>query len=667
MPSPPTPGNTLGSPPSRPENLALTRSFEAARGLALYQFIQAATSIAPRSCPDFYMPLPKPETPGADAPPSIDDLVERIHFDAREGRIWLDDQRMLLVHVSAQGVLRQELIETLGTERARGLITRVGYNSGSHDAELARKLRGAQRATDAMFVGPQLHMLEGVARVESVRMEIDEEHGHFDGEFHWHGSAEAEEHVRLYGIGTDVACWQQVGYASGFVSRFLGRPVMFREVQCRAQGAPHCVIVGRPVEDWGADDAADDLRSLQADTLSRGPSAGPRPAGGDATALLDDEDVVGVSAGFNAVCHMVRRAARTRATVLFQGESGVGKEVLAKALHRIGPRAAGPFVAINCAAIPAELVEAELFGVEKGAYTGAVATRPGRFERADGGTLFLDEVGILSWPAQGKLLRALQEREVERVGGTASRKVDVRVVAASNLDLREEVRAGRFREDLFFRLNVLPVRVPPLRERREDIPVFLNHFLHKFNRRDERDVTGFTGRAIDALLAYDWPGNIRELENLVERGVVLAPDGGAIDTVHLFSGGERVEGGLLALSREGSLRAGPAAGDRAAEATADDGASGRSPATAVEPGPAELARRVAALLTGSAEGDGDAAEAVHAPLDAIEAALIRSAMARTQGNQSAAARLLGLTRAQLIYRLKQLGAAAAATSAAPDT
>ena len=571
------------------------------------------------------------------ASPSIDDLVARIHFDAREGRIWLDEQRMLLMHVSGQGVLRQELIESLGIDRARGLITRVGYNSGSHDADLARKLRGSTPPAEAMLVGPQLHMLEGVARVEPVRLDMNEEHGRFYGEFNWHGSAEAEEHIRLYGIGTDVACWQQVGYASGFVSRFMGRPVMFREVQCCAQGAPHCVIVGRPVEDW--EDADDDLRSLQADSLSSGLSAANRgaAAASEARSLLGGEDVVGVSAGFNAVCHMIRRAADTQATVLFQGESGVGKEVLARSLHRIGPRAAGPFVAINCAAIPEELVEAELFGVEKGAYTGAVSSRPGRFERADGGTLFLDEIGILAWPAQGKLLRALQEREVERVGGTQARKVDVRVVAASNLNLREEVKAGRFREDLFFRLNVLPVRVPPLRERREDIPVFMNHFLHKFNQRDGRRVSGFTSRAIDAMLAYDWPGNIRELENLVERGVVLAPDQGAIDTVHLFFGGEQVDGGLLALKRDGSLHAGPSPLD-----TTDpgDGTPGRH-------GPQELGQRVMALLSGS----GDVSSA---PLDQIEAALIRSAMARTQDNQSAAARLLGITRAQLIYRLRAL-------------
>ena len=466
---------------------------------------------------------PAPAAPGERLPPPTDELVSHLHFDAREGRIWLNGQRMLLVHNSAMGVHRRELIESLGVARARGLITRIGYHSGAHDAELARSLRQPGQAMHAMHVGPQLHMLEGVARVESPHLEFDEERGHFYGEFHWHGSAEAEAHVRVYGIGSAVACWQQIGYASGFVSRFMGRPVLFKEMQCCAQGAPHCVIIGRPAEDW--DDADDELHSLRADTLSQGLSAAPR--------LLDDAQVVGVSAGFNAVCHLVRRAAHTQATVMFLGESGVGKEVLAQALHRIGPRAGQPFVAINCAAIPDELIESELFGVEKGGYTGAQVSRPGRFERAQGGTLFLDEIGILGWTAQGKLLRALQEREVERVGGTQTLKVDVRVVAATNLDLKREVEAGRFREDLYYRLNVLPIRVPPLRERREDIPVFMNHFLRKFNARDGRQVSGFTRRAIDAMLAYHWPGNIRELENLVERGVVLTPDEVAIDIPQL--------------------------------------------------------------------------------------------------------------------------------------
>ena len=558
----------------------------------------------------------------------------RIHFDTHGGLIWLDDQRMLLQHASSMRVLRHELIKSLGADKARGLITRVGYNAGSNDAEIARKFFVPGTAGEAVLIGPLLHMLEGIGRVVTRHTDFDVERGRFIGEFEWHSSAEGEEHVRLYGIGSDAACWQQVAYASGFVSQFLGRPVLFKETQCIAQGAKCCVLLGKPVEDWH--DADDEIRALRADDLSSGLSV-PAPR----TALPGATDVVGVSAGFNAVCHMIRRTAPTLSTVLFLGESGVGKEVLAQALHSISQRASGPFVALNCAALPEELVESELFGVEKGAYTGVQTSRPGRFERADGGTLFLDEIGILSWPAQGKLLRALQEREIERLGATCACKVDVRVVAATNLDLRDAVRTGRFREDLFFRLNVLPIRVPPLRERREDIPVFMNHFLRKFNRRDGRNVTGFTGRAIDAMLAYHWPGNIRELENLVERGVVLASDGGAIDTLHLFMGGEEFKGAWLALNHEGGL---------------DDDDPSRAPLHAADG--RGLGDRIAAML-------GDQPDIPPLSLDAIERALIERAIERTRGNQSAAARLLGISRAQLIYRLKAGRQAAGSSADAP--
>jgi transcriptional regulator with GAF, ATPase, and Fis domain/predicted hydrocarbon binding protein len=587
--------------------------------------------------------------------PDIADLMSRLHFSPGDGRIWLGDQRMLLVHTGSVGVMRRELIDSLGIDAARGLLTRMGYNSGARDAELARKARPDSSITEMFAVGPQLHMLEGMTVVEPVRLEIDVEKGQYYGEFIWKNCAEDEEHIRIYGIGAEPVCWTQIGYASGYTSVFMGRPIVYREVECRALGQPQCRIVGKPVEEWG-DEAADDLRFMQAQSFTQGLSAAaakrdvkPDAKPGlqrDATVALlgdsrpptptafGDDNMVGASPGFNAVCHMIRRVANTRATVLFLGESGVGKEVCARTLHRISACSDGPFVAVNCAAIPEALVESELFGVERGGFTDATHSRPGRFERADGGTLFLDEIGILSLTAQGKLLRALQEGEIERVGDTQTRRVNVRVIAATNLDLKDEIRAGRFREDLYFRLNVFPIRVPSLRERREDLPVLLNHMLHKYRERHGRDVTGFTGRALDALLNYGWPGNIREMENLVERGVILAPDGGAIDIGHVFTSGETIDAQMFGLGTNGSLTP--------SGSLLDQQASGSGEVDRV-------VRKVNDLLMG-ASGEIDPTS-----LDDIETALLKSAVQRAQGNLSAAARTLGITRPQLVYRLKSRG------------
>ncbi|MGD7314646.1 sigma-54 interaction domain-containing protein, partial [Ralstonia pseudosolanacearum] len=262
--------------------------------------------------------------------------------------------------------------------------------------------------------------------------------------------------------------------------------------------------------------------------------------------------LVGASSAFNAACHLLRRVAPTDATVLFTGESGVGKERFARMLHQISRRHDKPFIAINCAAIPETLVEAELFGVERGAYTGATHSRAGRFELAHEGTLFLDEIGTLSLVAQGKLLRALQEGEFERVGSSRSLKVDTRVVAATNEDLPQAVRAGRFRQDLFFRLNVFPIHLPPLRERRDDIPLLMSHFLKSYAHKHGLAVRGFSPRAIKALLNYSFPGNIRELQNLVERGVILA-QAELVDLPHMFISGETLDQEVLSLAMAGEV------------------------------------------------------------------------------------------------------------------
>ena len=238
--------------------------------------------------------------------------------------------------------------------------------------------------------------------------------------------------------------------------------------------------------------------------------------------------IVGASKVMRRVFDYVKKIADTTATVLILGESGVGKELVARKIHYASSRHNKPFVKLNCAALPESIIESELFGHEKGAFTGAVTERKGRFELADGGTIFLDEIGELSMNVQTKLLRVLQEREFERVGGTETLKCDVRVITATNKDLEAGIENGTFREDLYYRLNIIPVTVPPLRERKSDIPLLVNHFIEKFSKLNNKNVTRISTPAIDMLFSYHWPGNIRELENCIEHAVILTED----DVIH---------------------------------------------------------------------------------------------------------------------------------------
>ena len=237
------------------------------------------------------------------------------------------------------------------------------------------------------------------------------------------------------------------------------------------------------------------------------------------------ENLVGRNSRMQEIYTLITRIADNNATVLLSGESGTGKEVLARAIHQQSNRSHRPFVAVNCAAIPSELLESELFGHEKGAFTGAIATKVGKFELATGGSLFLDEVGSMRLDLQAKILRALQEREVERVGGTRTIKIDVRVIAATNRDLKKAVEEGTFREDLYYRLNVVPITLPDLKDRQEDIPLLANHFVQKFAQESNPNIREISKEAMGILLGYPWPGNVRELENVIERAVTLTPGG----------------------------------------------------------------------------------------------------------------------------------------------
>ncbi len=309
------------------------------------------------------------------------------------------------------------------------------------------------------------------------------------------------------------------------------------------------------------------------------------------------EGIVAESGKMQEVLSLVHRVAPTTATVLIRGESGTGKELIAQAVHYQSGRSGHPLVKVNCAALPETLLESELFGHVKGAFTGAVADRVGRFEAAHGGTIFLDEIGDVPPGVQAKLLRVLQEREVERLGSNRTIKVDVRVIAATNQDLEAAVREKRFREDLYFRLNVFPILIPPLRERRQDIVPLLEHFLHEYAAENKKMIRGLSREARDALLKYDYPGNVRELENLVERAVVLCR-------------GEVIGLDDLPLSLQ---------------------EAGEGPGAAFPP------------------------ESLPAELESVERRMIEDALARAEGVQTRAAELLGISERALRYKLRRLG------------
>jgi transcriptional regulator with GAF, ATPase, and Fis domain len=305
-----------------------------------------------------------------------------------------------------------------------------------------------------------------------------------------------------------------------------------------------------------------------------------------------------------AVLALVERVAPTNSTVLLGGESGVGKDLIARAIHEHSQRASGPFIKINSTAIPENLLESELFGYEKGAFSGASGTKQGKFELADKGTLFLDEIGDVPAAIQVKLLRVLQDREFERLGGTKTHKVDVRLVAATNRDLRAALEDGTFREDLYYRLNVVAIDIPPLRDHKEDIPALANYFLERYARESAKSVTSITPEAMKRLMAYHWPGNVRELQNIIERGVTLssAPSAGTTSSTTLD----------------------------VADIHLDDPAA-RTPSISGHVLPPGMT------------------------LEQWEDETIREALRRANGNKSQAARTLGLSRNALRYRLSKLG------------
>jgi DNA-binding NtrC family response regulator len=465
-----------------------------------------------------------------------DDLHHRelLELDPEGGLIRFAGQRALLIDAVAMGLLRKYLVENFGQTAARTVLTQFGFAHGWRMAEAMRAEFTWDSDEDWGRAGTRIHALGGLFRVEAGSSGPLSHEGVMIG-----ASYEAEQHQLHFGRAEVPACWTICGLTSGYLSRITAREIYVLEDRCMGKGDAACHLFGRTRQEWG-DERAEELRFYEPNQLkaclevslhqvTETLRVAERKLHEHRRALVrvarDVEAPLGIvarSPTMRQLVDLARRVAKVDSTVFITGESGAGKERIARLLHEESTRASGPFIAINCGAITETLLESELFGHARGAFTGAAHDRPGLFEAASGGTLLLDEVGEVSPGMQVKLLRAIQEREIRRVGENRSRPVDVRLLTATNRDLAHRVADGAFRQDLYYRLKVVELHVPPLRDRREDILPLARVLLADAALRMKRKIAGIDPGAADQLLRYEWPGNVRELENAMERAVALA-------------------------------------------------------------------------------------------------------------------------------------------------
>ena len=462
------------------------------------------------------------------------DHEELLELEPDAGLIRFAGQRALLLDAVAMGLLRKYLVENFGLTAARTVLTQFGFAHGWRMAEAMQAEFNWNSDDDWQGAGIRIHALEGLFRVETGSKGLLSKEG-----VTLLASYEAEQHLLHFGRSEVPECWTICGLTSGYLSRSDGKEIYVLEDRCMGKGDAACHLFGRTREEWG-DERAEELRFFEPKHLKesldvslhrvtetlKAAERKLRERQRSLVSMVRDADqpqgIVAKSLAMRQLLELARRVAKVDSTVLITGESGSGKERIARLVHEESTRAAGPFIAINCGAITETLLESELFGHARGGFTGATHDRPGLFEAANSGTLLLDEVGEVSPGMQVKLLRALQEREIRRVGENKSRKVNVRILAATNRDLAHGVANGLLRQDLYYRLKVVELHVPPLRERRDDVLPLARVLLADAALRMKRQISSLTPAAADQILRYQWPGNVRELENAMERAVALA-------------------------------------------------------------------------------------------------------------------------------------------------
>jgi DNA-binding NtrC family response regulator/predicted hydrocarbon binding protein len=478
-------------------------------------------------------------------------LFELLDLRPDSGLILLGNQRMLIESAAALCLHSLDLMRTMGVEKARSVMFRQGYAHGYENGLTLKERFGFKTAAE---LGPIFHTLQGMSGAKMLVRINDPGGASFHEDGVWVDSLEAEQHLRHRGVSDVPVCWMGIGYVSGYQSAVHAKSIVFREVSCMGMGDPSCRIEGRDTAAWGAelepyqrdevsDAALPGLQALRA-AIERNHQSSPRPLlpvpalapaapsrrseGAKSSVIVSGNDRFVVrSAELQKAVERARRVAPLKTTVLVLGESGTGKEFFANFIHRQSGRSSEPFISVNCAALPETLLESELFGHVRGSFTGAIRDKPGLFQLARNGTLFLDEVGEMPLAVQAKLLRVLECGEIRKLGGDANIKVNARVIAATNRDLRLACSQGSFRQDLFFRLAGFMIELPALREQREAIPQLAYEFLREMAPNFGKPTATLSPKAVEALLRYDWPGNVRELKHalqhalIVSRGVVI--------------------------------------------------------------------------------------------------------------------------------------------------